>query len=314
MGASSSVPSRFPSRNPDRGPQPNDPVLKRTASLPSRPPERAEVRPERKPITRARPDANPPAHFRSGGDPLWSSRRKIDFILGNAFDYAYFMHKIQVNPEYLDVIKSRHPHFESYSPEGKAETFPLLDRHPRFLAEMAKDRNERISIPNGPTASRTMTPGEQEFLTHAFRELQEDYRSNPFHIHGETAVVGNKQGEVIQFNYSPEAECYAFPAKENRYDLHTHPPFGEPFVSSASVQDQLTAAELYRSFRHGPEDRPTVYVTNGKDVLHIQPDSTELVKLNPDPDLEKRLGKFPVAFRVPDPQPPPYPFSNHEAP
>ena len=56
------------------------------------------------------------------------------------------------------------------------------------------------------------------------------------------------------------------------------------------------------------------YVTNGKDVMHIPPDSTKLVKLLPDPKWEKRYGKFPVAFELPAPQKPSYPFSNHEAP
>ena len=61
-------------------------------------------------------------------------------------------------------------------------------------------------------------------------------------------------------------------------------------------------------------NRMTEYLTNGKDVLHIHPASLELVKLLPDPRVEKILGKFPEAFRLPTPQQPPHPFSNHEAP
>jgi hypothetical protein len=56
------------------------------------------------------------------------------------------------------------------------------------------------------------------------------------------------------------------------------------------------------------------YVTNGKDVLHIPPTNMGLVRLHPDPKMEETLGKFPVAFTVPKPQEPPYPFANHEAP
>jgi hypothetical protein len=56
------------------------------------------------------------------------------------------------------------------------------------------------------------------------------------------------------------------------------------------------------------------YVTNGKDILHIPADSLGLVKLHPNPDMEKTLGEIPVAFRVPIPQQAPYPFENHEAP
>jgi hypothetical protein len=48
--------------------------------------------------------------------------------------------------------------------------------------------------------------------------------------------------------------------------------------------------------------------------MHIRPDSTELVRLLPNPNPEAELGEFPVAFTLPEPQQPPRPFSNHEAP
>jgi hypothetical protein len=288
--------------------------LKRVSSERFLPPERTEVPPVRKPITRALPDATFPVTFQTDGNTLEGSHRKNFVIDQMAFDSEYFERKVRNNPEYLDVIKSRHPDFESYSPEERDEAFPLLYNHPRFLAELAQDQNRMASVPSGPTATRTMTPGEQRFLTHAFRDLKAEFEANPFHIHGETAVVGNKKGEVTQHNYSPEAECSSFPMKENRYNLHTHPPFSEPFSSSASMMDHDMAAVIYRMYNHPPKDRQTAYVTNGKDVLHIQPDSMELVKLNPDPRLERELGEFPVAFTLPVPQPPPYPFSNHEAP
>ena len=70
------------------------------------------------------------------------------------------------------------------------------------------------------------------------------------------------------------------------------------------------AAHMYRLH----DNKMGAYVTNGKDVLHIQPDSLELVKLIPDPKVERKLGKFPEAFKLPTPQRPPYPFPNHEAP
>lgn len=72
----------------------------------------------------------------------------------------------------------------------------------------------------------------------------------------------------------------------------------------------MAAANLYLLHNNKMES----YVTNGKDVLRISPTSLELTKLIPDPIWEERLGKFPVAYQVPDPQQPPYPFSNHEAP
>jgi hypothetical protein len=155
-----------------------------------------------------------------------------------------------------------------------------------------------------------MRPDEQRFLTQAFRRLKDSFQDKPFRIHGETAVVGNSLGAITQFVYSPKGSVSADNLPGNRYDLHTHPPFMEPFTSSASGADHIVAADLY--LEHG--NKTDTYVTNGKDVLHISPNSTELVKLIPDPEMEKELGEFPVAFTLPKAQEPPYPFANHEAP
>jgi hypothetical protein len=62
------------------------------------------------------------------------------------------------------------------------------------------------------------------------------------------------------------------------------------------------------------DNKANEYVTNGKDVMHIHPASMELVKLIPLPRVEERMGKFPEAFRLPEPQQPSRPFANHEAP
>jgi hypothetical protein len=249
-------------------------------------------------------------HFGGKGRTLEGSLKKSLALKQGADDFAHLGPLAERDAEYMDIILSRHPGYGSYTPAQKDRALAVLFRHPRFLAEMARIRNEVNAIPSRATAVRTMDPGEQKFLTQAFGRLREEFAKHPFRIHGETAIVGNKQGAINQLNYSPVAQADAIIYKGDKYHLHTHPPFGEPCSSSASEQDHRMAAEAY-----GYENTKLgTYVTSGKDVLHIPPDSTELVKLVPDAKLEKALGKFPVAFTLPDPQQPPRPFSNHEAP
>jgi hypothetical protein len=140
--------------------------------------------------------------------------------------------------------------------------------------------------------------------------IQEDVEKKPFHIHGESGAVGNKNGEIVFFNHNSKGTVDLTIREGDQYALHSHPPFSEPFTSSASETDHKGAAKSYLAFHNNLNE----YVTNGKDVLHIPPASLKLVKLKPDPKVEETLGKFPEAFRVPDPQRPPYPFANHEAP
>jgi hypothetical protein len=236
------------------------------------------------------------------------SVEKATHLHNRALDFQDMEPALDRNPEFKQIIKEKHPDFDQYSPQGKAKALGLLENHPAWWAEKAKARNENLSVPNGPTATRKMTKGEQTFLTNAFQRLNEDIASKPFHMHGETAITGNKKGEITQFNHTPGKHSKASPGESDRYHLHTHPPFMEPFTSSASEQDHMLATRFHN------RTKTSTYVTNGKDVLHIQPHSLELVKLTPDPKVEKKLGKFPEAFKVPDPQPRPYPFSNNEAP
>lgn len=297
-----------------QGFQPKGAGLQRSDSLPtplpSRLPNRAEVKPVRHPISRPRPDANPPVHFGSKGRTLQGSLEKSLALKNCTDDYAHLGSLAERDPEYMDIIGSRHPEYGSYTPAEKNRALSPLFHHPRFLADVAQVRNEVNAIPNCATATRTMDPGEQRFLGKAFWRLKDEFARHPFRIHGETAIVGNRKGVINQINYSSAAETSAIIHKGDKYHLHTHPPFFEPFASSASEQDHRMAAEAY-----GFENTKLgCYVTNGKDVLHIQPDSTELVKLAPDPEMERKLGKFPVAFELPKPREAPYPFSNHEAP
>jgi hypothetical protein len=308
------------------------------AVLPSHEAPPTEVKPARKPITRAQADAHPPQDFalppdkgkslKICGIPLPIRKGKAELerldeerikqgaikkgwdILEKSDDTGYAV-DFRTDPEYMDVIRAYHPGFDAYSEPQKSDAASkMLLNHPRFLAGMAQCRNELSRIPNGPTATRKMEPEEQKFLTHAFRRIQEDIGGKPFHIHGELGVTGNREAEITGFDHNP-AGSLTMPGNEgDKYHLHTHPPYGEPFTSSAGIQDHKQAAVGY--MRRG--NKMDMYVTNGKDVLHIQPHSTELVKLVPDPEVEKKLGEFPEAFRVPRPQLPPYPFANHEAP
>jgi hypothetical protein len=295
--------------------------LQRSNSNPARPPsntpERTQVKPDRPEITRSEPDPKKPKHFgRILGIPLPfrtnAGAKQKEQAMGDhkSISFHDLEPELKRNPELMDIIKKQHPKFDRYSMAGKAKTLNLLKDHPAYTVALTKVQNEKLRIPTGPTASRTMKPGEQKFMTNAFQQLNEDIQKNPFHMHGETAITGTKDGEITQFNHTPGGVSHASPAKGDKYHLHTHPPFMEPSTSSASREDHNVAAKFYLR----ENNKTGTYVTNGKDVLHIQPDSTELVKLIPDPKQEEKLGKFPVSFSLPDPQRPPNPFSNHEAP
>jgi hypothetical protein len=311
--------------------------LKRSDSAPTRldalPPENAKVKPARKPITRAASDAIAPEDFsdpdlkprkvcgmrvpfqrdkteKRNEDRIKAGAERKAMALEGISDATGFLPDIS-DPEFVDVIQAYHPGIADYSPERRKESvIAMLKNNPRFLAELAESRNRELGIPNGPTATRKMNPDEQVFLTRAFRYLHEEFKAEPFRIHGETAVIGNGKGEIVRAVYEPEGSVTAKVTPGDKYHLHTHPPFGEPFASSASAQDHRLAAHVYTL----NDSKMSAFVSNGKDVLHIQPDSMELVKLTPDPKMEKKLGKFPVAFEVPKPQPRPRAFAYHEAP
>jgi hypothetical protein len=140
--------------------------------------------------------------------------------------------------------------------------------------------------------------------------IKEDVEKKPFHIHGESGVVGDTQGKVVEFLHEPKSSVSVSSDAGDKYVLHNHRPFAEPFSSSASEPDHQAAAESYLEFGNKAKE----YLTNGKDVLQIHPASMELIRLHPDPELEETLGKFPEAFKVPPPRDPPKPFANHEAP
>jgi hypothetical protein len=140
--------------------------------------------------------------------------------------------------------------------------------------------------------------------------IQEEIKKDPFQMHGEWGAIGDRKGEVMFLTHNPKESVTLRPDQDDNYVFHSHPPFGQPFDSSASEQDHLAAAHTYLEHNN----RTNEYLTNGRDVLHIPPASMELVQLHPDPKREETLGKFPEAFRLPKPEQPPYPFQNHEAP
>jgi hypothetical protein len=306
----------------------------RTVVLPSQMPERMEIKPDRPPITRARPDTVPPQDFAPPaekprkflGIPLpfqkaglrkqeeqrikdGAHNKKMSLIRNGVIPYD-MEHELHSKPEYMETIRERHRQYDTYSEGLKGNTqIKLANHHPGFTAALAEMRNRKTGLPNQPTATRPMTKEEQAFLTNAHRRLKEDIQAKPFHMHGETAITGNKKGEITQFNHTAGLHSHAMPGEGDKFHLHSHPPFLEPFTSSASEPDHRLAARFLED-----HNLTGTYVTNGKDVLHIQPNSLELVKLTPDPKAEKKLGKFPEAYRLPDPQQPAYPFANHEAP
>jgi hypothetical protein len=218
---------------------------------------------------------------------------------------------MQNDPSYRECLESAHPKHERYNTEQKIKAYnDLISSHPRLRALTAKARNELYTVPNYPTSSRFMEPYEQKFLSEAMQLIQDDVAKRPFHMHGESGAIGNKNGEISEFKHNPKRNIIISAEKGDKYILHSHPPFAEPFTSSASESDHMHAARRY--LKHG--NKAKEYVTNGKDVMHIHPASFRLVKLRPDPEVEEAIGKFPVAFTLPKPQDPPFPFANHEAP
>jgi hypothetical protein len=66
-----------------------------------------------------------------------------------------------------------------------------------------------------------------------------------FHLHGESGVVGDANGDITWFGHSP-GQAISIPSGiYDKYTLHTHPPFSEPFTSSASEPDHRLAASAY---------------------------------------------------------------------
>lgn len=301
--------SSSPASKASRDSQASGPALKRSNSLPahspshSRPP--AEVKPVRPSITRPCPDTRTPEDFRDAGTQRAAVEEKKEFMEeanGNHYLSRWMKPKNEGSRYYKSLLESRHPKFEKYNSEQKSKAYlSLIKSNPKIMVEMGKKRNFLYSVPNYATASRPMNPYEQKFLSQAMGRIREDIQTNPFHIHGESGVIGNITGEVSWFGHNPEGSVVLPVKKGDKYCLHSHPPFGEPFTSSASERDRGMATLAYLAFNN----KMSQYVTNGKDILHIQPDSMELVKLHPDPNLEKMLGKFPEAFRIPEPRKPP---------
>jgi hypothetical protein len=277
------------------------------------PPSSTRSQTGRKSITRPEPDTKPPKEFRDAGGMEERVKAKRAFVeeiqKGNPI-LKWFTDTMDKNPGYLVPLLSAHPRFLQYSREKKIKACnQFILSHPKLLAEMGKRRNEMHGVPNHPTSSRMMKANEQNFLTRAMLRIQDEVKQNPFRIHGEFGAVGFRNGDIAWFGHNPKGAISMNTKSGGKYNLHSHPPFGEPFTSSASEADHLVAVQSYLRY-----DKMNTYVTNGKDVLQIQPDSMKLVKLIPDPKFEENLGKFPEAFRPPEPQKPPRAFSSHEAP
>ncbi|HLP40997.1 MAG TPA: hypothetical protein VK465_05780 [Fibrobacteria bacterium] len=310
---------------PSQGPQ-----LRRSDSLPARMPsdpiQRPEIENTRPSVTRPGPDVGSPINFGTPGQTAKSkealkeqAKEKVAHLRKTAFDkYDHFEAKINSDPEFRE-IKDRAEARARAVNAGKTEQDPKkleqniknaviedLMSHPRFRVELGNARWEKQGIPNAPTSTRPMTEKEQVFLMNAHNRISEDVRKNPFHAFGEIGVLGDKTGKITEFNYQPRKAGSFKNMSENKYNLHTHPPFAEPFTSSASGQDHILAARFF------DKNDMFSYVSNGKEVVLINPNNMGLQRLVPNPEVEKKLGKFPVAFEMPEPKTPPYPFNNHE--
>jgi hypothetical protein len=293
------------------------PALRRSKSLPRLPSHRfkpEEVKTVRKPITRPSPDTQPPVDFRmDGGKPVGALAKRI-FLEERLQRYPlgpWLQTAIEGNPEHMQFLESTHPSFHHYNPGQKWKAFDALAiSHPKLLAGQVMRRNALFGIPNSPTASRSMRPFEQRFLTRAMQAIKEDVESKPFHMYGETGVIGNPHGDLTWAAHSAAGAVVIPNRPGDKYVLHNHPPGEEPYTSSASEQDHIMATLSYALY----DNRINEYITNGKDVMYLQPDNLELVKLVPDARVENVIGQFPEAFRLPDPEKPPRPFANHEAP
>jgi hypothetical protein len=297
--------------------KPSVPTAKRGKSLPrhlpSPPLQTTEVKAVRKPITRPMPDTRLPLDFRQAGGKREAAELKLNTlgkIENDPFLGGWLMRKIDRDPQYQDLLRSMHPRIASYTPAQKSKAYDdLANIHPRLIADTAGGRNRLYGLPNYPTSSRMMKPAEQEFLTQAMLVIKDEVEEHPFHIHGESGVVGNKNGDITDFMHNSSGSVNLASAPGDKYALHSHPPFGKPFDFSASEADHRISAESYLEYGNKMKE----YLTNGRDVAHIRPDSMEMVKLVPDRRVEENIGNFPEAFRLPEPQQPPRPFPNHEA-
>jgi hypothetical protein len=250
--------------------------------------------------------------FRDAGgkdERALAKQKFLEEIAGNSSIDEWMAATFAADPQYRELLESMHPRIQAYSSDKQDKAYDAVTgSHPKFTADLASAFNQWTTIPNHATSIRKMEPFEQLFLTNAMRRIREDVANRPFHIHGESGVLGDENGNVTWFGHSPEGKIGIPVMPDYKFVLHSHPPFMEPATSSASELDHEAAADSYLKFK------AMEYVTNGKDVLHIRPDSLELVRLHPDPSREWLLGKFSEAFQVPDPQRPPRPVSKHEAP
>jgi hypothetical protein len=309
------------------------PQLKRNDSLPARlpsdPTRRTEIEHTRPPITRPERDAVPPKTF---GIPEDKDVAKAGRLKAQAQEkyaqldskmkfgvYKHFEKKIHSDPEFKEIKDRAEVKFRASVGEKTEEVFQKmvltdLMAHPRFRAEFAKARNEKQGLPNAPTSFRTMTEREHVFLMNAHNRISEFVHEHPHRAFGEMGLAGNKNGEIRlgtdgkpHVDYAAGKCVHITGMKDKAYNLHTHPPFAEPFTSSASAPDHKAAAHYYQ------KQKMFSYVSNGKDVILVNPHDMGIQKLVPNPEVEEKLGKFPTAFTMPDPEPPPYPFTNHEA-
>ena len=339
-GASNERVASQPTHPPAKaGLPPLGPGLQRVDSNPARLPSNTPERPEAKPIqgisegpfrpgklSRTEPDIFPPMHFgRSPATKFWGiplpfsksstiegSKLKAAFLEKKSLPFQDIEKIIKdSHPDLMEIVKELSPKYDRLSDNlRRIDMKDALKGHPKYEDIKFEYQNKNARLTTFATATRTMTEVEHKFLAKAMQRIQEDVERKPFHMHGESAITGDKKGKITDFHHEPRGGVDITLKARDKYYLHNHRPFNEPATSIASLPDHIAAAETYFMGNR----KALSYVTNGKDVLHIQPDSTELVKMLPNPEMVKKMGEFPVAFTTPKPAPRPNPFTNHEAP
>jgi hypothetical protein len=272
------------------------------ARLPSDTPPRADVKAARKPISRPEPDllyTRESFDFRrhAGGRRAGAELKKnfMDEVKAMYPTSQWLRSGIEGRSHYRGLLESVHPKYDSYSPEQKTKAIDdLAHTHPKLLAEQANWRNRKYGVPNFPTANRLMKTDEQKFLSQAMRLIREDVEKHPFHIHGESGVVGDKHGQIREHDYNPAHNIKLTHRRGDKYVIHSHPPFLGLFSSSPSDQDHKVAALTYLEFN----SRTKEYLTNGKDVLEIPSDSLQLIQLHPRSERGKGHRKIPRGIHL----------------
>jgi hypothetical protein len=178
------------------------------ARLPANPREPLDIQSVRKRIARRVDDTKPPKDYQDGGDKRLGAELKLKAmkrIEAKYFLREWMISKIEDSRYYKESLESMHPKFRYYTKANKLKAYEAMTyAHPKLRVGTAWKRNAKYTVPNYPTSTRIMKPMEQKFLSAAMRRIQEDVAQKPFHRHGESSIVGSKNGEIVEFKHEPQ--------------------------------------------------------------------------------------------------------------